>query len=109
MAPIRARWPARGDRESEQEAWHGPETMYAAMTLAMAARDARRHETGGTVALPYGIPMDALLGLIGSSPAIDALRGAIRKLSAHGAAAGARLPTVLVTGETGTGKAWSPT
>src|SRR5262245_28154378 len=55
------------------------------------------------VALPYGIPMDELLGLIGASPPIEALRSAVRKLAAHGGA-GARLPTVLITGETGTGK-----
>src|SRR5262245_622298 len=76
------------------------------MNLAMAgsAAHVRLAERGPEVALPYGIPMDELLGLIGASPAVDALRGAIRKLSAHGTAAGARLPTVLITGETGTGK-----
>jgi transcriptional regulator with AAA-type ATPase domain/tetratricopeptide (TPR) repeat protein len=45
--------------------------------------------------------MEDMHGLIGHSPALEAVRVVLRRLGAH---AGPRLPNVLIAGETGTGK-----
>jgi len=47
------------------------------------------------------VPLDQL---IGSSPALASVRGELSRLLARPVAAGKRLPPILITGETGTGK-----
>ena len=49
------------------------------------------------------VTTDPLSELLGTSPAIEAVRDTIRKLLAH-QQPGRRLPAILLQGETGTGK-----
>ena len=53
---------------------------------------------------PERKPSDASAQLVGAAPALEALRAQIRRLAAFDAPGTPNVPTVLVEGETGTGK-----
>jgi two-component system response regulator AtoC len=65
---------------------------------------ARGEDRGANAGTPENRPLDGMgIGLVGESPAIRSLRDMVLRLASHEKRGGGG-PTVLITGETGTGK-----